>query len=314
MTSTPSSIATALTEFEKQISGVGKGGLALLLVITERAKAESFPLNPQNFLTDGGGQVAGAGGAAANKILKAHGVKVSLSSEGGRTNRGSISLMQRYIQCLNDFHSKGKKADLSQATLFWVRRIESFLASAPFKAKLGDKQISIRSLVNDLLAQSQAKQKSRPGSTITGTVMQHLTAAKLRCLLSDAAPKPHGASDADTSRSTEGDFEVKDAVLHVTAAPTSQLLEKCKRNLDSGRRPIIITLTKSLTHAQSLAEELGVENRLEFWAFDQFISTNAHEWGGFLDSDVRDRARALFQTYNDIIEELHEEPSLCISF
>lgn len=144
--------------------------------------------------------------------------------------------------------------------------------------------------------------------------MQHLTAAKLRCLLKEDAPKPHGASDADSSRNTGGDFEVRDAVIHVTSAPTSQLLEKCKANLESGRKPIIITLAKSVPHAQSLAEELGVEKRVEFWAFDQFLSTNVHEWGGFHERDIREYTRRLFQTYNEIIDELHEEPSLKIAY
>lgn len=301
-----------LTEFESSTAGIGRGALSILLVLTERAKTEKFPLNSDDYVTRGGGQVSGASGSAANKILAAHGVDLRLAAEGGRTNRGSIGLMQNYVRCLNEIHAEGI-LDLSAALEFWVKRTQALLSAEPFRAKLGDHQLSIRALVNDLVEQAKSKQKSRPGATFTGTLMQHLTAAKLRCLLKENAPKPHGASDADTSRNTAGDFEVNDSVFHVTAAPTSQLLGKCKDNLSAGKRPIVITLANSVPHAQTLAEALDIESRVEFWAFDQFISTNAHEWGGFVYRDIRARAGELIQAYNDIIEEVGEEPSLRIA-
>jgi hypothetical protein len=313
MTAAKDGLKERLHDFEARGEELGKGSLALLLVLTNSAKQKDFPLDPADFITEGGGQVAGASGAAANRILAAHGVKVRLSAEGGRTNRGSISLMRRYVQCLNELHAQDI-LDINAALVHWVSRTESFLAAAPFKAKLADHQLSIRALINDLLTQAQVKQKTRPGATFTGTLMQHLAAAKLRMLLKERAPRPHGASDADSSRNTDGDFEINDTVLHVTAAPAATLLEKCRINLSSGKRPIVITLSKSVQHAQALAEELGIESRVEFWAFDQFLSTNAHEWGGFLGQDVRSQARELLQAYNDIIDELHEEPSLKIAF
>lgn len=308
----PDGLIKGLKEFEVQTEELGKGSLALLLVLTNRVNIESFPLDPADFVTKSGGQVAGASGAAANKILAAHGVKVRLSAEGGRTNRGSMGLMKRYIECLNELHRRGI-LDISSVLAYWVVRTEAFLASAPFNAKLADQQLSIRALVNDLLAQAQAKQKTRPGTTFTGTLMQHLVAAKLRLLLEEKAPNPHGASDADASRNTDGDFEINDSILHVTSSPAAPLLEKCRSNLSSGKRPIVITLSKSVQHAQALAEEMGIESRIEFWAFDQFLSTNAHEWGSFLGHDVRDQARELLKAYNEIIDELHEEPSLKIT-
>ena len=312
MTGTTGNLIQRLNEFEAQTGGLGKGSLALLLVLTHGAGSRNFPLDPLDFVTSGGGQVAGASGAAANKILSEHGVKVRLSAEGGRTNRGSIGLMQSYVHCLNELYALNI-LDLKAALIHWVSRTESFLAAAPFRAKLGDHQLSIRALINDLLAQAQAKQKTRPGATFTGTLMQHLIAAKLRLLLKEKAPKPHGASDADSSRKTDGDFEINDTVLHVTAAPAVPLIEKCRSNLSAGKRPIVITLSKSVQHAQALAEDLGIESRVEFWAFDQFLSTNAHEWGGFQGQDVRVQARGLIRAYNDIIDEIGEEPSLKIS-
>jgi hypothetical protein len=309
----PSShVEDALRAFESEDNDLGKGALGLLLNLTEVAQAKSFPLNPEDFLTPSKGQVAGISGRKASRILKVHGVNVLLASEGGRTSRGNIQRMYRYIHCLNVLHEQGQ-LDLTEAMAFWVKRVQQYLANAPFDAKLEDRQLSIRAVVNDLLRQAQERQKTRPGSTFSGTMMQHLTAAKLRCLLKDKAPVPHGASEADASRKTAGDFEFQDVVIHVTAAPGSQLIDKCIGNLQAGKRPVVVTLIESIGHAKSLAAQVGVDNRLEFWAFDQFISTNAHEWGGFIERDVRQRTRELITAYNEIIDELNEEPSLRIS-
>jgi hypothetical protein len=302
-----------LVNFERQADRLGKGQLALLLVLTEKAKSKRFPLNPDEFLSRSGGQVAGASGRAANKILEVHGVKARLSAEGGRTNRGSIALMRAYIGFLNSLHNT-RTPNLNLCLQHWVLRTEELLAAAPLRARLNDHQISVRSIINDLIRQAKDRQKSRPGSTIVGTLMQHLTAAKLRCMLGENAPTPHGASDADSSRNTGGDFEIRDSVLHVTAAPAEPLLQKCKENLEAGKRPVIITLATSLQHAQSLAESIGLENRIEFWSLDQFLSANVHEWGAFAEQDVRRQLSQLLQAYNDIIVELHEEPSLKIDF
>jgi hypothetical protein len=306
----------ALTDFETETVSsrrtVGKGALSVLLVLTDTAKTAVFPLMSSDFLTQGGGQVAGASGKAANRILAAHGVKSRLSEEGGRTNRGSIGLMHSYVACLNDLKMRGD-LDLDAALLHWIGRTEALLAQKPFRAKLSDQNLSIRKLVAELIDQARAKQKTRPGSTFTGALMQHLVAAKLRRLLSKEAPAPHGISAADSSRRALGDFEIKDVILHVTTAPSAQLLEKCKDNLSNAKRPIVITLLKSVPHAQTLAEELGIESRVEVWAFEQFISTNAYEWGGFTEKSIRERARELIEAYNDIIDELDEEPSLKIS-
>jgi Domain of unknown function (DUF4928) len=87
-------------------------------------------------------------------------------------------------------------------------------------------------------------------------------------------------------------------------------MRKCSGNLAEGKTPIIVTTTVSLSHAQSLAETSGIKTKIEFWAFEQFMSTNVHEWGGFSTSNTRERTKAVIRACNQIISELDEEPSL----
>lgn len=67
-----------------------KGGLCVALVVTRAARKRQFPLNPESFRTDEGGQVAGLGKAAVQNILEEHGITKVLAEEGGRTSRGSL--------------------------------------------------------------------------------------------------------------------------------------------------------------------------------------------------------------------------------
>jgi len=90
-----------LNEFQAGNSAVTKGLLSLLVQLTGLVRSKSFPLNPDDFLTENKGQVAGLGGANLKKILKKHGITQVLASEGGRTSRGNIGLMIKYVQFLN---------------------------------------------------------------------------------------------------------------------------------------------------------------------------------------------------------------------
>ena len=61
-----------------------------MIQLTHAVKGKAFPLDSNDFKTEKEGQVAGLGGGNLKKILKEHGITQLLSSEGGRTSRGSM--------------------------------------------------------------------------------------------------------------------------------------------------------------------------------------------------------------------------------
>ena len=63
-------------------------------------------------VTDKEGQVKGLGASVIRKILKEYGITRTLAEEAGRTSRGSMGLMTRYVALLNSLHSAGL-ADIS---------------------------------------------------------------------------------------------------------------------------------------------------------------------------------------------------------
>lgn len=203
-----------LATFTANNSFRGKGPLSIALVVTQHAKKMGLPLDAEQLITKGGGQVLGAGGEAVQAILKRHGVTRVLSSQGGRTSRGSLHNMREYVAFLNALESHGK-IDLDAVEAFWIERVHEFFAGKPFKIKL-DASKSLRMVVRDVIAQAEDRQKTAPGVYYAGAVLQHLVGAKLDCALGKGKFKHNSFSTADEPGGRAGDFFIEDVVLHVT--------------------------------------------------------------------------------------------------
>ena len=223
-----------LEDFATKFRMAGKGPLCVALVVTRHAKRNGLPIEADSLLADSGRQVSGLGKAAVQNILAEHGIKNVLAEEGGRTSRGSVGNMRNYIGFLNDLHQLGL-SDLDVIELWWIERVKKHFLSEPFTIRI-DPAKSIRTMVMDIIGQAERRQSQQPGSTLVGTVLQHLVGAKLNLIL-DTPVEHYGASVADQSSGRDCDFPVEDVAIHVTSAPSEALIRKCKRNLELGKNP-----------------------------------------------------------------------------
>jgi hypothetical protein len=300
-----------LKQFDDKFIGLSKGSLSLALILTRMASVRTFPLNKADFVTDKGGQVAGLGGGAIKKILSGHGVDRILSTEGGRTSRGNMERMSAYIDLLNDLAAQ-EALFLDDAEIYWVERVLAYFDALPFTFKL-DPSRSLRSCVRDLLAQAIERQREVRGTMYAGAVMQHLVGAKLDFVTKGAVVQ-HGFSVADAPSNRAGDFLIGDVAIHVTTAPGEALIRKCKANLESGLRPLIITTEDGVGGAKALAKQAAVDDRLDVIEIEQFIATNVYEWSIF-ERDARSTAIGdIIDRYNLIVEKCETDPSLRIEF
>ena len=304
-----------LDELENFCTGfrfTGPGPLSVALILTDKVKDRPFPLAADDFLTDGGGQVKYLGGDAVRMILSRHGLERVLAREGGRTSRGSMANMRDYVTFLNEQHNLGSAMDWPAVERFWIEKVKAFFNAQPFKLNL-DNANSIRATVRDLLSQALKRQQEQPGTMVLGTMMQHLVGAKL-ALLGTADLTHHNTNQNDQRADRTGDFDVGDTSIHVTSGPTEHLLHKCQQNLSHGQRPLIITLGKGVSAAESLADNLGLADRIDIIDFEQFIAANIHERGHFQQESRHARIRELLTHYNAIIEQVEPDHSLKISF
>lgn len=304
-----SDLTPRLNAFTKEHRIRGKGPLSVMLVVTRHAKERGLPLRAEDLLTEKGGQVLGLGKSAVQAILKEHSIIRVLAEEGGRTSRGSIDHMRRYVEFLNGLHAGGL-ADLGKIEEWWIACVEGFFAAKPLIFRL-DPSKSLRAVVGDLLDQALKRQQENSGTMYTGAVLQHLVGAKLETWRPGSV-EHHGFSVKDEASGRPADFVVGDAAIHVTVSPSEALVQKCRRNLDVGLRPVIVTTQKAMPVADGLVEAAGVQGRVEIFEVEQFVATNLHERSGFAAEQRRTTVEEFLATYNDIVSEHETDPSLGI--
>lgn len=303
-------VAAALRDFNQRLKFSSKGPLCVALVVTQHARKRGLPLDPDQLLTDAGGQVLGLSKGAVQAVLKRHGISRVLAQEGGRTSRGSISHMRAYVAFLND-QATLYALDLDAVEAFWIARVQAFFSAKPFKIRL-DASRSLRTLVRDLIGQAEERQRITPGMQYAGAVLQHLVGAKLDCALGVGNFEHNSFSTSDAQSGRNGDFFLGDVAIHVTTAPGEALMGRCHDNLNNGHRPIIVTTARGLTVAEALAENAGLGDRIDVFEIEQFVALNLYELGKFDAAGRRVAVGDVVTRYNEIVDDVETDPSLKI--
>ena len=109
-------------------------------------------------------------------------------------------------------------------------------------------------------------------------------------------------------------LNIDDVIIHCTTAPTDALLHKCKANLQSGKRPIILTVAKMIGAAEEMAKSLGIDGRVEIMDALQFLSANLYEMSLFQAAQRKTTIEKLTGKYNEIISVHESDASLRIEF
>lgn len=301
-----------LKAFQDENNIYTKGPLSLVVQFTRMVQGREFPLNPNDFQTGSKGQVAGLGGANLKKILKEHGITQQLSAEGGRTSRGSMGLMLKYVDFLNAWR-KEENFELASVEEYWAEQVKEYFRNQPF-ILTADTAKTIGANLEELFEQAKKRQKENPGTHYLGTVLQHLVAAKLSLIMPEGSFEIHGASVADAPTDRSGDFVINNTIIHCTTMPGALLIEKCKMNLRAGARPVIITIFERVATALNLAEDAGLAGRVEVWDIQQFLSANIYEHSLFDEAKRNATLGAIISAYNKIVMENETDPSLRIEF
>lgn len=289
---------------------LAKGGLCVALVVTETARSRGLPLDPESLRTNEGGQVAGLGLAAVQKILEAHGITKVLAKEGGRTSRGSLGLMKAYVGVLNQLHA-AKSLNLDEAITWWVQQVQSHFASEGPKFHF-DVGKSLRANIEDLLAQAAEIQAASGGTNYVGAMLQHLVGAKLDLVLGQGNIHHHGFSVADESTLRLGDYQFEGVAIHVTTHPSEALAQKCGDNLKAGLKPLIVTLGEAVRPAEYILQTFDLKDRVDVLDAAQFLTANVYEHSFFKAAQCKTTLAALLGRYNTIVDGCETDPSLRI--
>lgn len=304
-------LTLCLQEFKKEVAAESKGSLSVLLTLTRNASQMKFPLSPDDFRTGKKGQVSGLGGGAIKTILNDYDIDRTLAEEGGRTSRGSMGLMEHYVDFLNALENE-KLLNLKYIEGWWVERVKEFFAAQPIRVK-ADVSKSLRQIIQDLLDAALERQRECSGTMVVGAVLEHLVGAKLSIALPNIEIPHKNFSAADAPTKAKGDFLIGDTAIHVTVAPAEALARKCQKNLEEGLRPLVVTTESGVGGIRALAENANIANRIDILEIGQFVTINVYEWIGFKNQDRSLSLEKLVTAYNQIIDECETDPSLKIS-
>jgi hypothetical protein len=288
-----------------------KGGLCVALVVTRAAKEKGLPLKTKALRTAEGGQVAGLGKSAVQRILRDHRIEKILAEEGGRTSRGSLGLMEAYVGELNELHAQGQ-ANLEEAERWWIEKVRLHFASEGPKFHF-DPGRSLRTNIEDLLQQAQEVQANAGGTSYVGAMLQHLVGAKLDLVLGQGKVRHRGFSVADHSTVRSGDFQVNGVVIHVTVYPTEALARKCAENIKAGLRPVIVTVKDGVAGAAYLLGNAGIVDRVDVLDATQFLTANVYERSLFHAANCKLTLTRLIQRYNEIVAKCETDPALRVN-
>ena len=298
--------------FQSENNIVTKGPLSVVVQFTRMVREKEFPLDPSDFKTEKEGQVAGLGGGNLKKILRDHGITQQLSSEGGRTSRGSMGLMIKYVDFLNTWNAE-EPVNFDEIEAFWAKQVREYFRNQPF-VLTADASKTVGANLDELFEQARKRQKQNPGTQYLGTVLQHLVAAKLCLILPEGSFEIHGASVADAPTARSGDFVINKTIIHCTTSVGDLLINKCKANIANGFRPVIITIFERVQTALNQIEDAGLSGRIEVWDIQQFLSSNIHEHSLFDEGKQNATLGTIIENYNQIVHEKETDPSLRIEF
>lgn len=194
----------------------------------------------------------------------------------------------------------------------WIARIKNNFTAKGFMLHY-DTTKSLKFFIADIIEQALKRERKEQGTMCADTVLQHMVGAKLSLVLGRQKLKPFGHSATDGPAGGSGDFEIDDVIIHVTTAPSEGLLRKCKRNIESGQRPIIITPENGVAGAMVLAKGQDIAQNVDILDAGQFIAMNLYNLSQFKASNRKLTVEKFIKRYNERVSECETSQRLKIS-
>ena len=150
------------------------------------------------------------------------------------------------------------------------------------------------------------------GRNFASVVAHHLVGAMLEVLYPDIEIEILSLASADQQAGPACDFMINDTMIYVTLGPTEALLATCHTNIQQGVRPMILTLEDRIGTARSLADYIGIEDRVTVRGVEEFLSRNIDAMASYSIAETRRVLRQLFDAYNSRVAAVEPDPSLLI--
>lgn len=287
---------------------LSRNTIAVGLVALHHLKtAENLPLRREAVLSKGG-EIRQARGEGIKQILNDYGLGAGFLKEV--TSRQAPQDGQRLFESLEwggvfvGLPKQARDAIINQLATMLLQKAQEQLQREAVRLKIDQNQSPAAWLRQIVEA---TRDRSR------GVVEQHIVGAKLETRFpeQDFPALPAHAADAQTGRA--GDYELKlessSVIIHVTAHPSSALIEKCRENLRNRQTPLILTLREKEQNAIALAEDQQLADQIAVIPIEHFVATNIIEIASQRRCALVDVLRAIIDVYNRRVEEAETDHS-----
>ena len=227
-----------------------------------------WPLREGQFLTKGGGQVAGLSGVSGDVIVARFDSDLrSLGTEAGRTSRSTPAAARRLAERLNALprelvEDPAARAALADKMQLWI--VEEVLGP---QLKLDDKRaLSIDS------GEPSERAVRRYLDRLAGDNLWKSGATRLLIAATEASGRPGTVPNPSRSRRTQASvIQLGDTSIILSELPTFADIETCKAILDAGTRCMLLTPEDRLLASAQLLEAAGLE-RVEVDGASRFVA------------------------------------------
>lgn len=287
--------------------GASINTLCGVAVVLDRL-CEAAPLTDEHVITTGG-QLRGGRGSNLKAVLRKYGMRDDLLSDGVTTRstqrfRDFMAAI-RYGEALSELN----QAEREDAVRLLMESVQERVIRSTTRDPLVIDLSNRKSLTAQIAAMLRlSRERSR------GRIEQHLVGAKLEERFGRDRVNRERAYAADVQTSRAGDFAIGNTIYHVTASPMPSLTAKIMANLAANYTPVLIVPGDALARASELMIASGLENQVEMFALEMFLTQNILEMA---DSEGIDHAAMLervLSIYNERIQETETDHSLRIDF
>jgi len=291
----------------KPSGGPARGTISAALIVLERLKSD-FNLNLDSHRAAGQSQIKGVSGTAVARILTNHGEKRPFIKEGGRTNRGGPGDIGKMLSIIATMRLETKTKEERNEILdilqsFLVDKVREYQNRQRLKVIYDPSSSTWHSIYNLLaLAQEQGKE---------GPVAQYLVGAKLALRFPNLQIGNNSYSTADDQLGRRGDYEIGDAVFHITVAPMSAIYVKCRSNTEEGLRVYLLVPDRCLIGTKQNAEAVVI-GKIVVESIESFVGQNIEELAIFKKDRMKEGFLRLLETYNQRVNEVETDKSMLI--
>ena len=98
----------------------------------------------------------------------------------------------------------------------------------------------------------------------------------------------------------------------MTAAPSPNVIDKCKTNIAQGYHPCLLVTSDRLDAARQLASIEGVEDQITIFSIEHFVALNVMELADGEQTRFLEVLTRIVSTYNRRLEDVETDMSLRI--